>query len=134
MDASGGTVLGDFVRKPNALRDGNPEEVARIKCDYRQTLDDLIVEEVFPKWISWCHTRGVKTRNEAHGAPANLLDFYALADVPETEMFAGDQDILISKFASSAAHVAGKRYVSAESGTWILWGQSLFAAMEIFSG
>jgi hypothetical protein len=25
MDASGGTVLGDFVRKPNALRDGNPE-------------------------------------------------------------------------------------------------------------
>ena len=119
MDASGGTVLGDFVRKPNALRDGNPEEVARIKCDYRQTLDDLIVEEVFPKWISWCHARGVKTRNEAHGAPANLLDFYALADVPETEMFAGDQDILISKFASSAAHVAGKRYVSAETGTWI---------------
>ena len=98
---------------------GDPEEVSRVKCDYRQTLDDLIVEEVFPKWVEWCHARGVKTRNEAHGAPANWLDFYALADVPETEMFAGDQDILVSKFASSAAHVTGKRHISAESGTWL---------------
>ena len=99
---------------------GPVEEIARVKCDYRQTLDDLLVEEVFPKWIGWCHSRGVKTRNEAHGAPVNWLDFYALADVPETEMFGkGDRDILISKFASSAAHVAGKPMVSSESCTWI---------------
>ena len=98
---------------------GDSEEVARVKCDYRQTLDDLMVEEVFPKWVKWCHARGVKTRNEAHGSPANWLDLYALADVPETEMFGNDRDILISKFASSAAHVTHKRYVSAESCTWI---------------
>jgi hypothetical protein len=60
------------------------------------------------------------TRNEAHGAPSNWLDFYALADVPETEMFGkGDRDILVSKFASSAAHVKGTKLVSAESCTWI---------------
>ena len=99
---------------------GAPEEVARVKCDYRETLDELMVEEVFPKWVEWCHARGVKTRNEAHGSPANWLDFYALADVPETEMFGkGDRDILVSKFASSAAHVTRKRHVSAESCTWI---------------
>ena len=98
---------------------GDPKEVARVKCDYRQTLDDLMVEEVFPKWVEWCHRRGVKTRNEAHGSPANWLDLYALADVPETEMFGRDRDILISKFASSAAHVTRKRYVSAETCTWI---------------
>ena len=99
---------------------GAPEEVARVKCDYRETLDDLLVEEVFPKWVAWCHARGVKTRNEAHGAPANWLDFYALADVPETEMFGkGDRDILISKFASSSAHVTRKPHVSAEACTWI---------------
>ena len=99
---------------------GDPEEVARVKCDYRQTLDDLMEEEVFPKWVKWCHARGVKTRNEAHGSPVNWLDFYALADVPETEMFGkGDRDILVSKFASSAAHVTGKPHVTAESCTWI---------------
>ena len=99
---------------------GDRETVCRVKCDYRETLSDLIIEDVFPRWTAWCRARGIRTRNEAHGAPANLLDFYALADVPETEMFGkGDRSILISKFASSAAHVTGKPLVSSESCTWI---------------
>lgn len=99
---------------------GDREAVCRVKCDYRETLSDLIIEDVFPRWTAWCRARGICTRNEAHGAPANLLDFYALADVPETEMFGkGDRSILISKFASSAAHVTGKPLVSSESCTWI---------------
>ena len=99
---------------------GDREAVCRVKCDYRETLSDLIIEDVFPRWTAWCRARGIRTRNEAHGAPANLLDFYALADVPETEMFGkGDRNILISKFASSAAHVTGKPLVSSESCTWI---------------
>lgn len=74
----------------------------------------------FRVWTDWCRRNGYITRNEAHGAPSNWLDFYALADIPETEMFGkGDRDILISKFASSAAHVKGTRLVSAESCTWI---------------
>ena len=100
--------------------EGDREAVCRVKCDYRETLSDLIIEDVFPRWTAWCRARGIRTRNEAHGAPANLLDFYALADVPETEMFGkGDRSILISKFASSAAHVTGKPLVSSESCTWI---------------
>ena len=74
----------------------------------------------FKVWTDWCRENGYLTRNEAHGAPSNWLDFYALADIPETEMFAkGDRDILVSKFASSAAHVKGTKLVSAESCTWI---------------
>ena len=99
---------------------GDPETVARIKCDYRETLSDLIIDDVFPKWVEWCRARGIGTRNEAHGAPANWLDFYALADCPETEMFGrANRDVLISKFASSAAHVSGRRHVSAETCTWL---------------
>ena len=111
----------DLMEKWNVFSGmGEPDEVARVRCDYRETLDDLIVEEVFPKWVEWCHVRGVKTRNEAHGSPVNWLDFYALADIPETEMFGKDgRDILVSKFASSAAHVTSKPLVSAESCTWI---------------
>lgn len=92
---------------------------AKVRCDYNTTVSDLIVEKVMPKWIEWARARGMKTRYQAHGSPANWLDLYALADVPETEMFHTDRDILISKFASSAAHVTGKKLVAAETGTWL---------------
>ena len=76
--------------------------------------------EAFRVWADWCRSNGYLTRNEAHGAPGNWLDLYALADMPETEMFAEEcRDILVSKFASSAAHVTGRKLVSSESCTWL---------------
>lgn len=115
---------------------GDAERAARVKADYRETLSDLMVEEVFPKWTAWCRARGILTRNEAHGAPANLLDLYALADIPETEMFGhggadpllsrydgdfgkADRNPFVTKMASSAAHVKGGTLASAEFGTWM---------------
>ena len=84
-----------------------------------EDVDDALLG-CFRVWTDWCRENGYLTRNEAHGAPANWLDFYALADIPETEMFRKEcRDILVSKFASSAAHVKGTRLVSAESCTWI---------------
>ena len=76
--------------------------------------------ECFRVWTDWCRANGYLTRNEAHGSPAGWLDLYMLADIPETEMFGkGNRDILVSKFASSAAHAKGTTLVSAESCTWI---------------
>lgn len=112
------------------------EATGRVRHDYRETISDLMVEDVFPQWVQWSKERGFITRNEAHGAPGNLLDLYALADIPETEMFGrgtrdplksgfderfgeGDRNPLISKFASSAAHVAGKKRTASESATWM---------------
>lgn len=129
-----GYRLQDHLRE---LVGGADDEVSRrILADYRETLSDLMIEEVFPQWTRWCAAMGIRTRNQAHGSPANILDLYALADVPETEMFGrgerdplrsgfderlgeGDRDPMISKFASSAAHVMGRRLVSAETGTWL---------------
>lgn len=95
-----------------------PDLAARLKCDYRETISDLILENT-EQWVNWSHQRGFLTRNEAHGSPGNWLDLYAAADIPETEMFHKDRNKLISKFASSAAHVAGRRLVAAETGTWL---------------
>ena len=39
--------------------------------------------------------------------------------MPETEMFHNDRSILISKFASSAAHTQGHPLTGAETGTWL---------------
>ncbi|MEI8288197.1 MAG: glycosyl hydrolase [Verrucomicrobiota bacterium] len=91
----------------------------RVKCDYRQTVSEIMAEESLPKWTQWSHDHGFLTRNQAHGSPGNWLDIYAAADIPETEMFHTDRNKLISKFASSAAHVTGKPLVSAETGTWL---------------
>lgn len=103
----------------DAFITGRPaDRAARVKCDYRETISDLLVENT-EHWVKWSHERGYITRNEAHGSPGNWLDLYAAADIPETEMFHKDRNILISKFASSAAHVSGKNLVGCETGTWL---------------
>ena len=54
-------------------------------------------------------------RNQAHGSPSNILDLYAASDIPETE----GTELTRIKFATSAAHVTGKRLASAEAATWL---------------
>ena len=115
---------------------GDADSVARVKHDYRETLSDILTKDVFPIWTQGCRERGIIVHNQAHGAPADLLAFYAIADTPETEMFGrgardrfksrfdgnfrdGARDILFSKLASSAAHLAGRKHVSAETFTWM---------------
>ena len=90
----------------------------RVKCDYRQTVSEIMADSL-TKWVNWSHDHGFLTRDQAHGSPGNWLDLYATADIPETEMFHSDRNLLISKFASSAAHVTGKPLVSSETGTWL---------------
>ena len=103
-----------------ALFSKNPDEhAARVLCDYRQTVSEIMAEETLPKWVNWSHEHGFITREEAHGSPGNWLDLYATADIPETEFFSKHRNILVSKFASSAAHVKGGNLASSESCTWI---------------
>lgn len=92
-----------------------PEMNSRVIFDYRTTIDELILEKFTIAWKKWGTTKGAIIRNQSHGSPANLLDLYGAIDIPETE---GD-DILRFKFATSAAHVTGKRLASSESATWL---------------
>jgi hypothetical protein len=93
----------------------NPVKNARVLSDYRQTISDLILDKFTLGWTNWAHKQVKITRNQAHGSPGNILDLYAVSDIPETE----GTDILRMKFATSAANVSGKKYVSAETGTWL---------------
>ena len=88
---------------------------SRVLCDYRETVSDLLLEQFTQPWHDWAHSKGALIRNQAHGSPANILDLYAASDIPETE----GQDILRYKFATSAAHVTGKKLASAETVTWL---------------
>ncbi|MBI3117066.1 MAG: hypothetical protein HYZ00_00155, partial [Candidatus Hydrogenedentes bacterium] len=104
---------------PALLGDSDPDAVGRVQSDYRETLSDLLLTGTIDPWVNWVHEKGMLCRNQAHGSPGNLLDLYAAADIPETEMFNKDRDPCVAKFASSAAHVTGKPLVAAEFGTWI---------------
>jgi hypothetical protein len=78
-------------------------------------MSDLLLDQFTRGWRSWAQGKGAVVRNQAHGAPANILDLYAASDIPETE----GSDILRYKFASSAGHVMGRPLVSSESVTWL---------------
>jgi hypothetical protein len=87
----------------------------RVLCDYRETISDLLLDKFTRAWGAWAHAKGAIIRDQAHGSPANILDLYAAADIPETE----GEDALRFKFAVSAAHVTGKKLASSESVTWL---------------
>ncbi|MBN1998316.1 glycoside hydrolase family 2 protein [candidate division KSB1 bacterium] len=87
----------------------------RVLSDFRETISDLLLEKFTNVWREWAHSKNAIIRNQAHGSPANILDLYAASDIPETE----GTDLLRIKFASSAAHVTGKKLTSSESATWL---------------
>lgn len=108
----------------------------RIVRDYRYTLGKLLKENFTDVWTRWAHSHGALIRNQSHGSPANIIDLYAIVDIPECESFGrselnipglhptgpfrhSDSDPSVLKFASSGAHLAGKPLVSAETLTWL---------------
>ncbi|MFC5411244.1 glycosyl hydrolase [Larkinella bovis] len=90
------------------------EKNKRVLSDYRQTISELLLENYTKTWSEWAKGKGKIIRNQAHGSPANILDLYAITDIPEIE----GTEMLRIKFASSAAHVTGKKLASSESATW----------------
>ncbi len=138
-----------LLAKPGdaALAKLDGDTLGRMKSDYRETLAKLHLDYL-RAWVKWSHEHGFLVRNQSHGAPGNLLDLYANADIAETEIFGStpfpipglrrdaadiannNQDLpesLVVRMASSAAHVAGHQYASSESATWLRdhWKESL---------
>lgn len=129
-----GYRLQDYL--PEFAAAGADDLSARVVHDYRQTLADMLLRNFTQVWADWAHARGCRVRNQAHGSPGNIFDLYAAVDIPECESFGrtefdiaglrrdpdakpSDADPAVLKFASSAAHVAGKRLVSCEALTWL---------------
>ncbi|MDR2475366.1 MAG: glycosyl hydrolase family 2 [Bacteroidales bacterium] len=121
---------------PELLSDGATDSSARVIADYRETVGELLKEHFTQTWTDWAHSHGATTRNQAHGSPGNLLDLYGAVDIPECESFGvtdfdipglrkdsirkqNDGSPTILKYASSAAHLAGKKYTSSETFTWL---------------
>lgn len=140
------SLFGEFEKRrgydlkkflPYLESEENTEMVRRVKSDYRETINDLLLANFTRNWTNWAHSQSKLTKNQAHGSPGNLLDLYAAVDIPECETFGSsyfpipglrrdsadirnvDPDPIMLKFASSAAHLTGKNLVSSETFTWL---------------
>jgi hypothetical protein len=100
---------------PALFHQDSPEMNNRVIYDYRSTIDELLLEHFTLPWKKWAASKGMLIRNQAHGSPANLLDLYSAADIPYCER----RETIHFKFASSAAHVTGKKLTSSETVTWL---------------
>jgi len=123
--------------KDLVAKDSTNENIARLKSDYRETMDELLLDNFTLNWTNWAHQYKSLSKNQSHGSPGNLLDLYGAVDIPETETFGSsyfpipglrrdsadirnvDPDPMMCKFASSAAHTGGKKLVSSETFTWL---------------
>src|SRR5262249_62356690 len=62
----------DLVTELPALTGrGDADHVARVQSDYRQTLDDMPLENFVEQLTAWAHARGSLMREQAHGAPGD---------------------------------------------------------------
>jgi hypothetical protein len=133
-----GYDIQDFASEVMGRTAMDADTLGRIKSDFRDTLH-VLHRRYLEAWASWSHEHGFIVRNQSHGAPANLLDLYGLVDIPETEIFGSrrfpipglrrdpaavrdDQDppdSLVTRMASSAAHVMGRPLTSCETATWL---------------
>jgi hypothetical protein len=100
---------------PALFGEDTPDRSTRVLVDYRETISDLLLDTFTREWQGFAKRHGALARNQAHGSPANILDLYAATDIPETE----GNELLRMKWATSAAHVSGRRLASAEAATWL---------------
>lgn len=135
------TLLDEFAKRRGYKLEDNLDKLIdrdpQVLSDYRETLSDMLLENFTEQWTAWAHSHGAKTRNQAHGSPANLIDVYAAVDIPEIEGFGLSEfgirglrrdsgftrknfsDVSMLKYASSAAHITGKLLTSSETFTWL---------------
>ena len=92
-----------------------PQRAERIREDYEEVRRTLFEEVFVKRFAQWAADRGLEFRLQAHGGYGDYLDTYALSDVPESEGLFGAGSFDFLKLASSAAHVAGRRWASSES-------------------
>ena len=119
---------------------GDPAETDRFLTDWRRTIGDLIARNYYGRLADLAHARGLSVAFEtAFGdiVAGDLLEYWKHADEPmcefwlphasKTEGFVGSYAFKPIRPCASAAHVYGKRRVTAEAFTgWgISWKEDL---------
>ncbi len=97
---------------------GSREVSERFLWDWRRTIADLFAENYVGRFRELCHQNGLQFSLEPYGnGPSDNLQIGTMADIPMGEFWVGGAASETIKIAASAAHVAGRSLVGAESFT-----------------
>lgn len=88
-----------------------------VRCDFWRTLSEQVADAFVKPLQEWAHQRGVTTQVEAYGTPPANLASYQAVDTPVGEHYEW-KEFCTSRWASSGAHLAGKRTILTEAWTW----------------
>ena len=91
--------------------------LAPMRYEYRRMVGSAMQQAFFEGFARVCRELGAVSRVQCHGSPTDLLAAYASVDVPESEALLYEPRF--SRIAASAAALAGKELVSAETFTAI---------------
>ncbi len=87
------------------------------RYDYMTLVSEYAIGEFYQEFTKEAHRLGAFSRAQCAGAPVDLLTAYGAVDVPETEAMLYEPGF--SRIVASAATLAGRRVVSAETFTCI---------------
>ena len=105
----------NIVVPPTPAYQSEGDSVDRVREDYELVREQLFKDSFLVPLKAWTQDNGIQLRLQAHGGFGDYLDCYQIADIPEAEGLFGGGTYEFLKLASSAAHVAGRRFVTCES-------------------
>jgi len=121
-----------FVFGQTPLETGSAfdDTILRVRYDFYKTLVELFSENFIETFDAWCNRNGTQSRYQAYGSPwlVGMLDGYMTADIPEGDTWIFNHPpvgepldniryAVWNKYASSGAHLRGRRLVGCESMT-----------------
>lgn len=122
-------ILAEDDGKDSAFAD----TVRRARYDFSKTVCELFFERFLRPFHEWCHRNGLPSRYQAYGHPwlVDMLNGYMVPDFPEGDTWlfkqheGFPQDFAIdqiryevwNKYASSGAHLTGRKIIGTESMT-----------------
>lgn len=108
------------------------QQTEQVRYDFETTKHELFQERFVHTFAAWCTRVGVKSRMQAYGMDCDPIAAAMMIDIPECETWIRSEKVeefgsgdynrgrsytMINKFVSSAAHLAGKKLISAEDMT-----------------
>jgi len=80
-----------------------------------QLVSDLVIGRFYEPYTKHCEVLGAVSRVQCLASPTDLMEAYALVDIPESEAMLNNPNF--SRIVSSAASLSNKKTVTAESFT-----------------
>ena len=86
-----------------------------VRYDYMKCLSKNVIDSFYIPFTEFCHSMNIKSRVQCLASPTDVMEAYAMVDIPETEAMLNNP--VYSRIVSSAAALAGRKIVSSETFT-----------------